>query len=1112
MFNSSSAETFSYLAGMYGGEADGHFGKSVSLSASGTICAIGWPGMDKVGVYEYTGDGFSIMGSSISGEVSGDNFGHAVSLSADGLMLIVGAPLNDGIGNNAGRAYIYEYSGSSWILHQQIHALPGYQAGYSVAMSSDGLTVAVAFPYVDNNRGTIDIYRRSSSNAMSWSYVSYIGGSSSGDLMGFSCALSYNGMVAAGGAPGGSFVKVVASSGGSWSQKGSIINGDGLTDEFGSSISLSADGDIIAVGATSGGSNEAGLVKVFGYASGWSQRGSDIEGVTAGDELGSAVALSSDGNRILIGAPKYATSGGGQVKSYDYSDSDWIFAINLYSSETGAQTGYSVAISCDGTMILFGAPYSDRGASDDGRVYLYSATKSSTSCTFLDTSSPTHSPTRLPSRPPTLVPSNSPTKAPTLAPSSAPTAFVTAPSSVPSTAPTLGPTISAQPTYLTTAPTLLPTTAADLYDAIENDFLCDFMSSTNIKSMASKGWTSCDDYSTKCSLPWDGLICDDGVIKTIKFPVSVQGALPSSIGSLVALTKVDMYLHTFHGPVPSSIGSLTNLRFLSLYGCSFTGPVPSFFGSLPGLSMLYLDANSFTGPVPASIVSLTSLTYFSISGNSLTGPVPSAIGSLTGLKILYFQSNSLTGSVPFSFSKLVNLQILELQSNSLIHVFPSELCSMSKLTKFHLTQSSVHECTAPTPVPTPPPTSSPTMKYGSVLCDIIASTNIGNRLDLLGWKCVDRDTVGSDYCLWTGITCGDDSTTSRRRLRGLSSQSNDILKLDLSGMDLVGSIPSSMATMSSLEYLDLSKNSFDGVFPTVIGSWLTVLTTLDLHDNSFSGTIPLSVYSLRKLQLLDLSGNRASGSIGFATRDLTDLTQLNLHGNEFTGTIPSAISALKKLEILSLGSNSFVGTLPSSILGLSNLATLHLENSNVTIAFAQELCDRGVEVDTTAGDGNTCDLYTRAPTIAPTVHLEGSKTKSFFELIIGISSGTVGMAVISAILGKCLKKKDDSKNDGSEGKDAAGKAVESVLEKITKCLCNYASSDEGQERVFECVKEKKAAWCGSKKDTDNEQPTAPRRNCCVLQRCWRDKNKQKVTPSDKQGDDGNSVELYKPTN
>jgi hypothetical protein len=61
--------------------------------------------------------------------------------------------------------------------------------------------------------------------------------------------------------------------------------------------------------------------------------------------------------------------------------------------------------------------------------------------------------------------------------------------------------------------------------------------------------------------------------------------------------------------------------------------------------------------------------------------------------------------------------------------------------------------------------------------------------------------------------------------------------LDLGNNHLIGTMPSSMAALTTLQYLDLALNQLDGTIPSSLAA-LTALTHLRLHDNQLSGTVP----------------------------------------------------------------------------------------------------------------------------------------------------------------------------------------------------------------------------------------------------------------------------------
>jgi hypothetical protein len=91
---------------------------------------------------------------------------------------------------------------------------------------------------------------------------------------------------------------------------------------------MSADGNTVAIGApqNDGNGNKAGHVRVYDWAGGsWNQRGLDIDGEAASNESGSSVSMSADGNTVAIGAFRNRGNGtsSGHVRIYDWSGGIW---------------------------------------------------------------------------------------------------------------------------------------------------------------------------------------------------------------------------------------------------------------------------------------------------------------------------------------------------------------------------------------------------------------------------------------------------------------------------------------------------------------------------------------------------------------------------------------------------------------------------------------------------------------------------------------------------------------------------------------------------------------------------------------------------------------------
>ena len=106
------------------------------------------------------------------------------------------------------------------------------------------------------------------------------------------------------------------------SQVGADIDGEASNNASGSAVAISLDGNIVAIGApvNSDNGNSSGQVRVYQYSSNaWTKIGADIDGESSNDNSGEAVAISSDGTVVAIGAPQNSNgngNGSGQVRVY----------------------------------------------------------------------------------------------------------------------------------------------------------------------------------------------------------------------------------------------------------------------------------------------------------------------------------------------------------------------------------------------------------------------------------------------------------------------------------------------------------------------------------------------------------------------------------------------------------------------------------------------------------------------------------------------------------------------------------------------------------------------------------------------------------------------------
>ena len=285
------------------------------------------------------------LGADIDGEAAGDRSGYSVALSSDGTIIAIGAHQNDDSARNAGHVRIYEWNGSTW--QQKGADIDGVFLGdraEEVSLSSDGTIVAIGAARHSGRTGHVRVYAYDGvtgdvDGVDGWTQMGAdIDGEAVDDEAGWSVALSADGTTVAVGArhndgngADSGHVRVHEWNGSAWVQKGADINGEAADDWSGYSVALSSDGTILAIGAilNDGNGTNAGHVRIYEWnGSAWVQKGADIDGEAGGnpdygDESGWSVSLSSDGTKVAVGAPINSGAGfrAGHVRVYSITTS-----------------------------------------------------------------------------------------------------------------------------------------------------------------------------------------------------------------------------------------------------------------------------------------------------------------------------------------------------------------------------------------------------------------------------------------------------------------------------------------------------------------------------------------------------------------------------------------------------------------------------------------------------------------------------------------------------------------------------------------------------------------------------------------------------------------------
>lgn len=370
--------------GGFTGESWAASGKTIAISGDGLTAAIGIQSADQntsnintgvVIVYEWQeslnkwlpASNLMYAGMYASDRQASDHFGTSVAIDSDGSTIAVGAPYEDTGGDAAGKVYIFE-KGSGWVngstnevaMLRTSTDTTNSNVGRSVALSADGQTLLVGAPGQSSSQGSAFIFEK----------------------------------------PAGGWVTGVGSAAG---QELILLPSDaGAFDYFGYAVALSADGNTALVSsyAEDGAGNaydDTGAAYIFErHTNGSWNNSTEVAKLTASnagdgstnDFFGQyALALSGDGSTAVVGVPsddgvanEYATTTSGAVYIYEkgagWTDKTEDVALRPDNLYRNYKFGEAVEISDDGNTIVASAQDADykKGTfygTNVGSVYIF---------------------------------------------------------------------------------------------------------------------------------------------------------------------------------------------------------------------------------------------------------------------------------------------------------------------------------------------------------------------------------------------------------------------------------------------------------------------------------------------------------------------------------------------------------------------------------------------------------------------------------------------------------------------------------------------------------------------------------------------------------------------
>ena len=317
---------------------------------------------------------------------AGDGFGRSVSISGD--TAVVGAYADDTpAGTDAGSAYVFVRSGTTWSEEQRLVAPDGgAEDFFGISVSVVGDTAVIGVRLDDTaagpDAGSAYVFARSGST---WTLQQKLlaADGAAGDSFGTSVSVDGDTLIVgapvadtAGGVDAGA-AYVFVRSGATWTEQQKLLPTDPRADEdFGFSASLS--GDTVVVGApsddTTAGHNTGSAYVFVRSGTTWSLRQKLLASDAAvGDDFGFAVSASGD--TVAVGAfaaDPGATTDGGSAYVFVRSGATWTEQQKLLAADAASGDYFGFTVSVSGDALVAGALLADTAAGvDAGSAYVF---------------------------------------------------------------------------------------------------------------------------------------------------------------------------------------------------------------------------------------------------------------------------------------------------------------------------------------------------------------------------------------------------------------------------------------------------------------------------------------------------------------------------------------------------------------------------------------------------------------------------------------------------------------------------------------------------------------------------------------------------------------------
>ncbi|KAF2284795.1 hypothetical protein GH714_030563 [Hevea brasiliensis] len=447
--------------------------------------------------------------------------------------------------------------------------------------------------------------------------------------------------------------------------------------------------------------------------------------------------------------------------------------------------------------------------------------------------------------------------------------------------------------------------------------------------------------------------------------------IPSQIGRLSRLTRLNLSFSNLSGQIPQQIFNLsrlisldlssyystnlildfklklhkpsfkvlvqhlTNLKVLHLSSINISSRVPELLANFSPLESLRLSHCRLEGEFPVGIFQLPNLKILDLSDNrdlkgflppfqlksplkslilpvtNFVGELPSSFGNLAYLEELDIHNCNFTGQIPYSFSNLSKLVHLDLSYNHLSFHSPifSSLSWVGNLTK--ITTLGLAGFNLKGSIP-----SNVSLLKNLEVLDL-HSNNLVGSVEMSAFSQLKKLRI---------LTLSFNNLT----LINKTSTNKSIPNFRVLGLAFCNltEFPKFLHNQDLLRFLDVSFNNIQGKIP----SWMCSINTNSLEYLNLSHNLLIgfekdpTVLQWARIHTLDLRFNKLRGS--FPLPPSSTSSYLISH-NKLVGEVSAMLCNLSALETLDLSFNNLSGSLPQCLGNLSDsLSLLDLRRNN----------------------------------------------------------------------------------------------------------------------------------------------------------------------------------------